>query len=100
MFDELTGNERVKAALKRMLVSDRLPGTSIRFSEALKRSFPVNSKRARQSCAETNAGVRQIAGRAAVHRRRRHRQETLRTRSRARQSVGHAEGPRSVWRLF
>src|SRR5690348_6756913 len=26
MFDELTGNERVKAALKRMLVSDRLPG--------------------------------------------------------------------------
>jgi DNA polymerase-3 subunit delta' len=26
MFAELTGNERVKAALKRMLVSDRLPG--------------------------------------------------------------------------
>lgn len=26
MFDELTGNTRVKAALKRMLVSDRLPG--------------------------------------------------------------------------
>ena len=25
MFDELTGNERVKAALKRMLVADRLP---------------------------------------------------------------------------
>jgi DNA polymerase-3 subunit delta' len=26
MFDELTGNARVKAALKRLLVSDRLPG--------------------------------------------------------------------------
>ena len=26
MFAELTGNERVKAALKRMLISDRLPG--------------------------------------------------------------------------
>ena len=26
MFDELTGNARVKAALKRMLVADRLPG--------------------------------------------------------------------------
>src|SRR5215216_4965058 len=26
MFAELTGNERVKTALKRMLVSDRLPG--------------------------------------------------------------------------
>jgi DNA polymerase-3 subunit delta' len=26
MFDELTGNARVKAALKRMLVSGRLPG--------------------------------------------------------------------------
>jgi len=26
MFDELIGNERVKVALKRMLVADRLPG--------------------------------------------------------------------------
>src|SRR5215510_5630561 len=29
MFDELTGNSRVKAALKRMLVSDRLPGAML-----------------------------------------------------------------------
>ena len=29
MFDELTGNARVKAALKRMLVSDRLPGAML-----------------------------------------------------------------------
>jgi len=29
LFDELTGNARVKAALKRMLVSDRLPGAML-----------------------------------------------------------------------
>jgi len=29
MFDELTGNSRVKAALKRMLVTDRLPGAML-----------------------------------------------------------------------
>jgi DNA polymerase III subunit delta' len=29
MFDELTGNARVKAVLKRMLVSDRLPGAML-----------------------------------------------------------------------
>jgi len=29
MFDELTGNARVKAALKRMLVADRLPGAML-----------------------------------------------------------------------
>jgi DNA polymerase-3 subunit delta' len=29
MFDELTGNARVKASLKRMLVSDRLPGAML-----------------------------------------------------------------------
>src|SRR6476469_7656210 len=29
MFDELTGNSRVKAALKRMLVTDRLPGSML-----------------------------------------------------------------------
>ena len=29
MFDELTGNSRVKAVLKRMLVSDRLPGAML-----------------------------------------------------------------------
>jgi DNA polymerase-3 subunit delta' len=29
MFDELTGNSRVKAMLKRMLVSDRLPGAML-----------------------------------------------------------------------
>jgi len=29
MFDELTGNSRVKAILKRMLVSDRLPGAML-----------------------------------------------------------------------
>jgi DNA polymerase III subunit delta' len=29
MFDELTGNARVKAVLKRMLVSDRLPGSML-----------------------------------------------------------------------
>src|ERR1044072_4728738 len=29
MFDELIGNSRVKAVLKRMLVSDRLPGAML-----------------------------------------------------------------------
>src|SRR5215468_15499 len=33
MFDELTGNERVKAALKRMLVADRLPGALLFVGE-------------------------------------------------------------------
>lgn len=33
MFDELTGNERVKAALKRMLVSGRLPGALLFVGE-------------------------------------------------------------------
>ena len=29
MFDELTGNSRVKVVLKRMLISDRLPGAML-----------------------------------------------------------------------
>ena len=29
MFDELTGNSRVKTALKRILVNDRLPGAML-----------------------------------------------------------------------
>jgi DNA polymerase-3 subunit delta' len=33
MFDELTGNSRVKAMLKRMLVSDRLPGAMLFIGE-------------------------------------------------------------------
>ena len=33
MFDELTGNERVKAALKRMMVADRLPGAMLFVGE-------------------------------------------------------------------
>ena len=33
MFDELTGNARVKAALKRMLVADRLPGAMLFVGE-------------------------------------------------------------------
>ncbi|HEY6215121.1 MAG TPA: DNA polymerase III subunit delta' [Pyrinomonadaceae bacterium] len=33
MFDELTGNERVKASLKRMLVTDRLPGALLFVGE-------------------------------------------------------------------
>src|SRR5918996_2316089 len=33
MFDELTGNSRVKAALKRMLVTERLPGAMLFVGE-------------------------------------------------------------------
>lgn len=33
MFDELTGNERVKAALKRMMMADRLPGALLFVGE-------------------------------------------------------------------
>ena len=63
MFDQLTGNARVKAVLKRMLI--------------------------RTGCRAH-----------AVHGRRRHRQETLRARSRARVELPHAEGPRGVRRMF
>ena len=33
MFDSLTGNERVKEALKRMIAADRLPGAMLFVGE-------------------------------------------------------------------
>src|SRR5919106_741038 len=60
MFDELTGNERVKAALKRMMVTDRLPGAMLfigeegigkkRFALELARALNCRTPRNDEAC--------------------------------------------------
>src|ERR1051325_2083668 len=60
MFDELTGNERVKAALKRMLVSDRLPGALLftgeegigkkRFALEVARALNCRTPKGHEAC--------------------------------------------------
>ena len=60
MFDELTGNERVKAALKRMLVADRLPGALLftgeegigkkRFALEVARALNCRTPKGEEAC--------------------------------------------------
>jgi DNA polymerase III subunit delta' len=60
MFDELTGNARVKAVLKRMLVSDRLPGALLfageegigkkRFALEVARALNCRSPKDHEAC--------------------------------------------------
>jgi DNA polymerase-3 subunit delta' len=60
MFDELTGNARVKAVLKRMLVSDRLPGALLftgeegigkkRFALEVARALNCRSPKDEEAC--------------------------------------------------
>jgi DNA polymerase III subunit delta' len=60
MFDELTGNARVKAVLKRMLVADRLPGAQLfageegigkkRFALEVARALNCRSPKDHEAC--------------------------------------------------
>jgi DNA polymerase-3 subunit delta' len=60
MFDELTGNARVKAALKRMLVTERLPGAMLfvgeegigkkRFALEVARALNCRTPKDREAC--------------------------------------------------
>src|SRR6185369_6684215 len=60
MFDELTGNQRVKAALKRMLVTERLPGAMLfvgeegigkkRFALEVARALNCRTPKDHQAC--------------------------------------------------
>ena len=60
MFDELTGNERVKAALKRIMVADRLPGAMLfvgeegigkkRFALEVARALNCRTPKDREAC--------------------------------------------------
>ena len=68
MFDELTGNSRVKAVLKRMLVSDRLPGAMLftgeegigkkRFALEVARALNCRTPKDREACGVCSSCVR------------------------------------------
>src|ERR1044072_9182012 len=68
MFDELTGNSRVKAALKRMLVTDRLPGAMLfageegigkkRFALEVARALNCRTPKDREACGVCPSCVR------------------------------------------
>jgi DNA polymerase-3 subunit delta' len=68
MFDQLTGNERVKAALKRMLVSDRLPGALLfageegigkkRFALEVARALNCRTPKDQEACGVCPSCVR------------------------------------------
>src|SRR4029453_11605047 len=67
MFAELTGNERVKAALKRMMVADRLPGALLftgeegigkkRFSLEAARALNCRTPKDHEACGVCSCGV-------------------------------------------
>lgn len=68
MFDELTGNSRVKAALKRMLVTDRLPGAMLftgeegigkkRFALEVARALNCRTPKDQEACGVCSSCVR------------------------------------------
>ena len=68
MFDELTGNSRVKAALKRMLVTDRLPGAMLftgepgigkkRFALEVARALNCRTPKDHEACGVCSSCVR------------------------------------------
>ena len=68
MFDELTGNARVKAALKRMMVSDRLPGALLfageegvgkkRFALEVARALNCRTPKDNEACGVCSSCVR------------------------------------------
>jgi len=68
MFDELTGNSRVKAALKRMLVNDRLPGAMLftgeegigkkRFALEVARALNCRTPKDHEACGVCSSCVR------------------------------------------
>ena len=68
MFDELTGNARVKAAIKRMLVSDRLPGALLfageegvgkkRFALEVARALNCRTPKDNEGCGVCSSCVR------------------------------------------
>jgi DNA polymerase-3 subunit delta' len=68
MFDELTGNSRVKAALKRMLVADRLPGAMLftgeegigkkRFALEVARALNCRTPKDHEACGVCSSCVR------------------------------------------
>src|SRR5690242_1399289 len=68
MFSELTGNERVKDALKRMITSGRLPGALLfageegvgkkRFSLEIARALNCRTPRNNQACGQCSACTR------------------------------------------
>jgi DNA polymerase-3 subunit delta' len=68
MFDELTGNSRVKAALKRMLVTDRLPGAMLftgeegigkkRFALEVARALNCRTPKDQEGCGVCSPCVR------------------------------------------
>jgi DNA polymerase-3 subunit delta' len=70
MFDELTGNSRVKTALKRMLVSNRLPGTLLftgedgigkkRFALEVARTLNCRTSKNDEACGVCSSCVRTV----------------------------------------
>ncbi len=68
MFDELTGNSRVKTALKRMMVSDRLPGALLftgeegigkkRFALEIARALNCRTPKDNEACGACSSCVR------------------------------------------
>lgn len=68
MFDELTGNARVKAALKKMLATDRLPGALLftgeegigkkRFALEVARALNCRTPKGEEGCGVCSACVR------------------------------------------
>src|SRR4029079_8596173 len=68
MFDELTGNSRVKVALKRMLVNDRLPGAMLftgeegigkkRFALEVARTLNCRTPKDGEACGVCSSCVR------------------------------------------
>src|ERR1043165_4767801 len=68
MFDELTGNSRVKAALKRMLLADRLPGAMLftgeegigkkRFALEVARALNCRTPKDHEACGVCSSCVR------------------------------------------
>src|SRR4029079_6015030 len=68
MFDELTGNSRVTAALKRMLVADRLPGAMLftgeegigkkRFALEVARALNCRTPKDHEACGVCSSCVR------------------------------------------
>ena len=68
MFDELTGNSRVKAALKRMMVADRLPGAMLftgeegigkkRFALEVARALNCRTPKNQEGCGVCSSCVR------------------------------------------
>lgn len=68
MFDELTGNSRVKTALKRMMVSDRLPGALLftgeegigkkRFALEIARALNCRTPKDNEACGVCSSCVR------------------------------------------